>query len=216
MPEAAVLSWPHPPPLALSTPPSTINGSRFSTSPPASYARFRRLICTFTTTIGRPTTRRWLPLPRQGRETTIGGSRRFTRSTSPKATATSIYKPTLQVAVPRWSPDGKVDRLHRRFDERRRISRRRFVHDVSRRSKHVESHQGSQDFGQFASSGRRRIAFCSPSIVGGGSAISELSLANNSVRTIWKAPESFHAFGNFPNFALSEDGKIRSRGSQQL
>jgi dipeptidyl aminopeptidase/acylaminoacyl peptidase len=43
--------------------------------------------------------------------------------------------------------------------------------------------------------------------VGGGSAISELALANNSVRTIWKGAEGLHAFGNFPDFALSKDGK---------
>src|SRR6202040_2272454 len=43
--------------------------------------------------------------------------------------------------------------------------------------------------------------------VGGGSAISELTLANNSVRTIWKGSEHVHAFGNFPNFAISNDGK---------
>src|SRR5438045_6002101 len=42
--------------------------------------------------------------------------------------------------------------------------------------------------------------------LGGGSAISELSLTYNSERTIWKGPDGIHAFGNFPNFALSRDG----------
>ncbi|MBV9617958.1 MAG: S9 family peptidase, partial [Verrucomicrobia bacterium] len=40
-----------------------------------------------------------------------------------------------------------------------------------------------------------------------GGAISELSLADNSVKTIWKGDESFHAFGNFPDFGLTNDGK---------
>ncbi|PYL15949.1 MAG: hypothetical protein DME30_10415, partial [Verrucomicrobia bacterium] len=44
--------------------------------------------------------------------------------------------------------------------------------------------------------------------VGGGGAISELMVADNSVGTIWKGPESFHAFGNFPDFALAKDGKF--------
>ena len=35
-----------------------------------------------------------------------------------------------------------------------------------------------------------------------------VELADNAVRTIWKAPEHVHAFGNFPNFALSKDGKF--------
>jgi dipeptidyl aminopeptidase/acylaminoacyl peptidase len=43
---------------------------------------------------------------------------------------------------------------------------------------------------------------------GGGSAISELSLGSNAVRTIWKGSEGIHAFGNFPNFAVSPDGKF--------
>src|SRR5947208_2402594 len=45
-------------------------------------------------------------------------------------------------------------------------------------------------------------------IVGGESTISELALGNNSVRTIWKRAEHIHAFDNFPNFALSKDGKF--------
>ena len=35
-----------------------------------------------------------------------------------------------------------------------------------------------------------------------------MDLTNNSARTIWKGPEGIHAFGNFPNFALSKDGKF--------
>jgi dipeptidyl aminopeptidase/acylaminoacyl peptidase len=42
----------------------------------------------------------------------------------------------------------------------------------------------------------------------GGSAISELNSTGNSTRTIWKGPEGIHAFGNFPNFALSKDGNF--------
>src|SRR6266705_5434968 len=48
--------------------------------------------------------------------------------------------------------------------------------------------------------------------VGGGSAMSELSLANNSAQTIWKGPEGIHAFGNFPDFSLSSDGKLAAAG----
>src|SRR5206468_10937053 len=35
-----------------------------------------------------------------------------------------------------------------------------------------------------------------------------LNLMNNSARAIWKGPEGIHAFGNFPNFDLSKDGKF--------
>jgi dipeptidyl aminopeptidase/acylaminoacyl peptidase len=43
--------------------------------------------------------------------------------------------------------------------------------------------------------------------VGGSSAVSELSLADDSVRTLWKGDEELRAFGNFPNFAVAKDGK---------
>jgi dipeptidyl aminopeptidase/acylaminoacyl peptidase len=51
-----------------------------------------------------------------------------------------------------------------------------------------------------------RILFAE--IVGGEIAFSELALADNSVRTIWKGAEGLHAFGNFPNLAVSPNGKF--------
>ena len=44
--------------------------------------------------------------------------------------------------------------------------------------------------------------------VGGGSTISELNPTDNSTRTISKGSEGIHAFGNFPNFALSDNGNF--------
>jgi dipeptidyl aminopeptidase/acylaminoacyl peptidase len=45
-------------------------------------------------------------------------------------------------------------------------------------------------------------------IVGGAGAISEFTPANNSVHTLWKGTQALHAFGNFPDFAVSKDGKF--------
>jgi len=121
--------------------------------------------------------------------------------------ATSIYKPSLQLAVPRWSPDGK------------QIA---FIEGIMS----DEGFHGGDLFtipamggpatnrtpGRKASASSLfwlasdRIFFTE--YVGGGSAISELSLSNNSVHTVWKGTEGIHAFGNFPNFALSGDGKF--------
>ncbi|PYK89812.1 MAG: hypothetical protein DME35_07720 [Verrucomicrobia bacterium] len=64
---------------------ATISGSQFSTLRPASSGKFRRPICTFTISIGRPTTKCLSQRRPRGRATTIGGSRRSTRSTSPRA-----------------------------------------------------------------------------------------------------------------------------------
>ena len=121
--------------------------------------------------------------------------------------ATSIYKPLLQVATPRWSPDGK------------QIA---FIEGImSDEGFHggdlltISSNGGSATN---RTAGRKssvsslfwvapdRILFTE--YVSGGSAISEFSLNEKTMRTFWKGPEGIHAFGNFPNFALTRDGKF--------
>src|SRR5207245_5476451 len=124
-----------------------------------------------------------------------------------KGSATSIYKPSLQVAVPRWSPDGKavafIEGLmsHEAFHGGDLFTISADGHDLQNRTRGRKSSVSSL-FWQTPD----RILFTE--IVGGGTAISELTVANNSVRTIWKGPEDLHAFGNFPNFAVSKDGKF--------
>jgi dipeptidyl aminopeptidase/acylaminoacyl peptidase len=124
-----------------------------------------------------------------------------------KGTATSIYKPALQLATPRWSPDGKS------------------VAFIEGLMSDEGFHGG--DLFTISSDGGKAVnrtpgRKTSPSslfwikpdrillteYVGGGSAVSELNLADNSVRTIWKGSEGVHAFGNFPNFAVSKDGTL--------
>src|SRR6266571_2593664 len=121
--------------------------------------------------------------------------------------ATSIYKPSFQVAVPRWSPDGKsiafIEGLmsDEGFHGGDLFTISADGHDILNRTEKRNSSASS-------------LFWLTPDrillteIVGGGSAISELALGNNSVRTIWKGAEHIHAFGNFPNFALSTDGKV--------
>src|SRR6266571_4954721 len=123
-----------------------------------------------------------------------------------KGNATSIYKPSLQVAVPRWSPDGKsvafIEGLmsDEGFHGGDLFTVSAAGHDVVNRTRGRKSSVSSL-FWQTPD----RVLFTE--YVGGGGAISELTLANNSVRTLWKGAEAFHAFGNFPNFAVSKDGK---------
>ena len=124
-----------------------------------------------------------------------------------KGSAMAIYKPQLQIAVPRWSPDGKS------------IA---FIEGLMS----DEGFHGGDLFTVPASGGKavsrtpgRKTSLSSvfwlapdrvvtTEYVGGGGAISELNLADNSVRTIWKGDESFHAFGNFPDFALAAAGNF--------
>jgi dipeptidyl aminopeptidase/acylaminoacyl peptidase len=124
-----------------------------------------------------------------------------------KGNATSIYKPSLQVAVPRWSPNGKsiafIEGLmsDEGFHGGDLFTISADGHDVTNRTKGRKSSVSSLFWLM-----PDRILFTE--IVGGGGAISELTLANNSVRTIWKGAEALHAFGNFPDFAVSKDGKF--------
>jgi dipeptidyl aminopeptidase/acylaminoacyl peptidase len=126
-----------------------------------------------------------------------------------KGNATSIYKPSLQIAVPRWSPDGKsiafIEGLmsDEGFHGGDLFTVSSAGHDVVNRTKDRKSSISSL-FWQAPD----RILFTE--YVGGGGAISELTLANNSARTIWKGAEGFHAFGNFPDFVVSKDGKVFS------
>src|SRR5438552_9136923 len=124
-----------------------------------------------------------------------------------KGNASSIYKSSLQVAVPRWSPDGKscsfIEGLmsDEGFHGGDLFTISADGHDVQNRTRGRKSSVSSL-FWQTPD----RILFTE--YVGGGSAISELTLVNNSVRTIWKSAEGLYAFGNFPDFAVSKDGKF--------
>ncbi|PYK19534.1 MAG: S9 family peptidase [Verrucomicrobia bacterium] len=124
-----------------------------------------------------------------------------------KGNATSIYKPSIQVAVPRWSPAGKsiafIEGLmsDEGFHGGDLFTISTDGRDLTNRTRGRKSSVSSLFWLT-----PDRILFTD--IVGGGGAISELTVANNSVRTIWKGEEAFHAFGNFPDFAISKDGKF--------
>ena len=121
--------------------------------------------------------------------------------------ATSIYKPRFQIAVPRWSPDGKsiafIQGLmsDEGFHGGDLFSMSADGHDVTNRT---SSRKASINSFFWRASDRLLLL----EYVGGGSAISELNPTDNSTQTIWKGSEGIHAFGNFPNFALSKDGNF--------
>ena len=126
---------------------------------------------------------------------------------SAKGNAISIYKPSLQVAVPRWSPDGRsiafIEGLmsDEGFHGGDLFTIPATGGDAQNRTRNRKSSVSSLFWLT-----PDRILFTE--VVGGGGAISELTLGNNSVRTIWKGAEALHAFGNFPDLAISKDGKF--------
>src|SRR6266705_1400201 len=124
-----------------------------------------------------------------------------------KGEATSIYKPSLQVAVPRWSPDGtSIAFIEGLMSDEGFHGGDLFTIPADGRDLVNRTADQKTSVNSFFWQAPDRILLIE--YVGGGSAISELSLRNNSARTIWKGPEGIHAFGNFPNFALSKDGKF--------
>ena len=124
-----------------------------------------------------------------------------------KGNATSIYKPSLQVAVPRWSPDGKsIAFIEGLMSDEGFHGGDLFTISADGRDLTNRTRDRKSSVSSLFWLTSDRILFTE--IVGGGGAISELTPANNSVRTIWKGAEALHAFGNFPDFALSKDGKF--------
>jgi dipeptidyl aminopeptidase/acylaminoacyl peptidase len=121
--------------------------------------------------------------------------------------ATSIYKPSLQVAVPRWSPDGKsIAFIEGLMSDEGFHGGDLFTISASGADVQNRTNGRKSSVSSLFWLTPDRILFTE--IVGGGGAISELTVDNNSVRTIWKGAEAFHAFGNFPDFAVSKDGKF--------
>jgi dipeptidyl aminopeptidase/acylaminoacyl peptidase len=116
------------------------------------------------------------------------------------------YRPSLQVALPRWSPDGNsiafIEGLM--SDEGFHGGDLLVIPSAGGEANRTPDRKASVN----------SFFWQAPDCIllieyrGGGSAISELNLTDNSARTIWKGPEGIHAFGNFPNFALSKDGKF--------
>jgi dipeptidyl aminopeptidase/acylaminoacyl peptidase len=123
-----------------------------------------------------------------------------------KGNATSIYKPSLQIAVPRWSPDGRsIAFIEGLMSDEGFHGGDLFTVSASGRDPVNRTKGRKSSVSSLFWQASDRVLFTE--YVGGGGAISELALPNNAVRTIWKGAEAFHAFGNFPDFALSKDGK---------
>jgi dipeptidyl aminopeptidase/acylaminoacyl peptidase len=124
-----------------------------------------------------------------------------------KGNAASIYKPWFQVAVPRWSPDGKsIAFIEGLMSDEGFHGGDVFTMSPDGRNVMNRTSRQKTSVNSFFWLAPDRILLIE--YVGGSSAISDFNLTNNSGRTIWKGPEGIHAFGNFPNFDVSKDGRF--------
>ena len=134
---------------ASSTPPFTTSASRSSTSPPASSGRFRRRSShlRFRLVARRQDVCRYRRA-RAGRQQLVDRADLHDRHR--KGNATSIYKPSLQVAMPRWSPDGKsIAFIEGIMSDEGFHGGDLFTSRLSG-SRCAESHERPQDLSQFA------------------------------------------------------------------
>jgi dipeptidyl aminopeptidase/acylaminoacyl peptidase len=124
-----------------------------------------------------------------------------------RGNATFIYKPSLQVAVPSWSPDGKsIAFIEGLMSDEGFHGGDLFTISVDGSDLQNRTRDRKSSVSSLFWLTPDRILFTE--IVGGGGAISELTPGNNSVHTLWKGTQALHAFGNFPDFAVSKDGKF--------
>src|SRR5437773_58502 len=124
-----------------------------------------------------------------------------------KGNATAIYKPWFQIAVPRWSPDGKsIAFIQGLMSDEGFHGGDLFTMTVDGRDVVNRTSSRKTSINSFFWQTPDRILLVE--YVRSGSAISELSLRDNSAQTIWNGPEGIHAFGNFPDFDLSKDGQF--------
>src|SRR5947209_6809480 len=121
-------------------------------------------------------------------------------------TATSIYKPSLQLATPRWSADGKSVAFIEGImsDEGFHGGDLFTISAVGGKATNRTPKRKSSVNSLFWLAPNRIVM---SENVGGGGAFSELNLPDNATKTIWKGDDSFHAFGNFPDLAVAADGK---------
>lgn len=124
-----------------------------------------------------------------------------------RGTATAIHKPALQVAVPRWSPDGKSIAFIEGImsDEGNHGGDLWTIaadgSGLSNRTKGRRTSPGSIFWTE-----PNRILLSEA--VGGSDSVSELTLTDNTLKTIWKGDEEVAGSGNFANFAVTPDGKM--------
>lgn len=117
----------------------------------------------------------------------------------------SIYKPSLQLAMPRWSPDGSTIAFIEGL-----MSDEGFtggeVYTIKPGSAPVNhSPQRKSTPTSIAYVGPQKILMTE--VAGGESVITALDLSTNQTERLFASAENLHAGGNYSNFSLARDGK---------
>ena len=132
-----------------------------------------------------------------------------------KGNARSIYKPSLQVAVPRWSPDGKSIAFIEGL-----MSDEGFhggdLFTISASGADVQNRTNGRKSSVSSLFWLTPDRILLTEIVGGGGAISELTLADNSVRQSGKAQRLFTRSGIFLTLPFPRTANSQQRNAARL
>lgn len=119
-----------------------------------------------------------------------------------------LYRPPVerQIAVPRWSPDGKqIAFIGGLMSDAGFNGGDLFlIGSNGGEPRDLTNGRKSSPSG-FSWRGPNQLVFTE--YVEGGSAISTLDVGSGTAETLWKGDEGVHQDGNFPNFALASDGR---------
>jgi dipeptidyl aminopeptidase/acylaminoacyl peptidase len=122
-----------------------------------------------------------------------------------KQAATPIYQPALQVAIPRWAPDGRSVAFIEGLMSDEGFHGGDLCTISAEGNGRINLTEGRKtSISSFLWTMPNRILLTE--FAGGGSAVAALNLKDRSVHTLWSGGEDVHAFGNFPNFAVAADG----------
>jgi len=120
--------------------------------------------------------------------------------------ATPIYTPELQIAIPRWSPDGKnIGFIEGLMSDEGFHGGDLMTIAATGGAPANHTRNRTTSPSSLVWTAPDRILFTESA--GGGSAISELRLSDSSIETLWRGDEDIHSGGNFPNFAIARDGR---------
>ena len=118
----------------------------------------------------------------------------------------SIYKPKLQLATPRYSPDGKIIAFIEGLMSDEGFHGGEVFTVPAGGGAAVNRTPGRKSSpNSVAWQGPEQLLFTER--MGGGSGISVTNTKTGVTETLWRGDEDAHIAGNFPNLALSKDGR---------
>ncbi len=118
---------------------------------------------------------------------------------------TEIYKPALQLAMPRWSPDGSTIGFIEGLMSDEGFTGGDVFTIRPGASAQNRTPARKTSVSSIAWTGASKMLLTE--FTGGSSAITSLDVATGQSERLWQGGQNLHAEGNYPNFSVARDGK---------